>query len=72
VAYRKLFALRERAFVLLVQSIRGDKPLPDDLVRELKYQISQTYFDRDYDQLMADTEALEQRLDELLTPPPAE
>jgi hypothetical protein len=71
VAYRKLFALRTKAFVLLVQSIRDEKPLPDDLVELMKYDISQTYFERDYEQLMADTDALEKRLDELLTPPPS-
>jgi hypothetical protein len=71
VAYRRLFALRTKAFVLLVQSIRDEKPLPDDLVELMKYDISQTYFERDYEQLMADTDALEKRLDELLTPPPS-
>lgn len=71
VAYRKLFALRQKAFWLLVQSIRDNRSLPDDLVREMKYGISQTYFERNYEQLMADTEALEARMNELL-PPPAE
>jgi hypothetical protein len=36
----------------------------------MKYGISRMYFDRNYEQLMSATDALEKRMDELLTPPP--
>jgi hypothetical protein len=65
-AFERLISLRERAFLLLVQSIRDGRSLPDELVREMKYGISQTYFARDYDQLMEDCDALEQQIDALL------
>jgi hypothetical protein len=76
VAYRDLMALRTKAFVLLVQSIRDNKKLPDDLLKLMKYDISQSYFRRDYERLHEQTTQLEERLDELVQsspvpPPPA-
>jgi hypothetical protein len=76
VAYRDLMALRTKAFVLLVQSIRDNKKLPDDLLKLMKYDISQSYFRRDYERLHEQTTQLEGRLDELVQsspvpPPPA-
>jgi hypothetical protein len=69
-------ALRTKAFVLLVQSIRDNKKLPDDLLKLMKYDISQSYFRRDYERLHEQTTQLEERLDELVQsspvpPPPA-
>ena len=65
-AYRRLIALREKIFGLLIGSIRDDLKLPQDLAQDLKYNISQTYFRRDYDQLLVDIESLEQRIDTFL------
>jgi len=71
-AYLRLLALRQKAFWLLVQSIRDGRELPDDVVYQMKYGISKTYFDRDYAQLEQEIAVLNARLDELLTPSPAE
>ncbi|MDX1380386.1 MAG: glycoside hydrolase family 172 protein [Xanthomonadales bacterium] len=75
-AYRELIALRSKAFVLLVQAIRDGTPLPEDVARMMKSEISQTYFDRDYVRLHEQVEWLEGRLDELIAAtagaPPAE
>ncbi len=65
-AYLRLIALREKIFGLLIGSIRDDLKLPQDLAQDLKYNISQTYFRRDYDQLLVDIESLEQRIDTFL------
>jgi len=65
-AYRALMALRIKAFVLLVQSIRDGKKLPDDLAQLMKYDISQTYFRREYARLHEQVELLDARLDELI------
>jgi len=67
-AYRDLMALRGKSFILLVQSIRDKKTLPDDLVKLMKYDISQTYFRHEYDKLHEQIATLSQRLDELLQP----
>ena len=72
VAYLRLLGLRQKAFTLLVQSIRDGKKLPDDVVSLMKSGISQTYFDRDYPRLEQEIEQLNTRLDELLTPSPTE
>jgi hypothetical protein len=64
-AYRALMALRVKAFVLLVQSIRDGKKLPDDLAQLMKYDISQTYFRREYASLHEQIAVLDARLDEL-------
>jgi hypothetical protein len=69
-AYRALMALRVKAFVLLVQAIRDGKPLPDDLTRLMKYDISQTYFRREYDALHEQIDTLDARLDDLVEWPP--
>jgi len=72
VAYLRLLGLRQKAFWLLVQSIRDGRELPDDVLSLMKSRITQTYFDRDYAQLEQEIDQLNARLDELLTPPPAE
>jgi hypothetical protein len=69
-AYRELMALRGKAFILLVQSIRDKKTLPDDLMRQIKYDISQTYFRREYDKLHEQVIELGALIDELLKPKP--
>jgi len=75
-AYRELIALRTKAFVLLVQAIRDGAPIPEDVSRMMKSEISQTYFERDYARLHEQAEWLEARLDELIAAaaaaPPAE
>ena len=67
-AYLKLAAIRDKVFRLWIQSIRSGEKLPQGLMQDLKYGISQTYFRRDYDALQQETESLEQRVDELLKP----
>jgi len=67
-AYRELMSLRGKAFLLLVQSIRDEKPLPDDLTRLMKYDISQTYFRREYERLHEQVGELNTRLDESIKP----
>jgi hypothetical protein len=59
-------ALRVKAFVLLVQTIRDGRRLPDDLMQLMKYDISQTYFRREYDALQEQIELLDARLDQLV------
>jgi hypothetical protein len=72
-AYRELMALRMKAFILLVQSIRDGSEIPKDVSDMMKSEISQTYFDRDYARLREQVESLGGRLDELIVPPqPAE
>jgi hypothetical protein len=63
VAYRKLFALREKVFGLLIRIIVNNEVIPKDLEHDLKYGISQTYFHRDYDRLIDEADALERRID---------
>lgn len=65
-AYLNLIALRPKVVRLWIQTIRSGKKLPDDLIYELKYGISRTYFRRQYDLLPQETEKLSRRLDELL------
>jgi hypothetical protein len=65
-AYRALMALRVKAFVLLVQAIRDGQELPDDLVQLMKYDISQTYFRREYDALQEQIALLDARLAQLV------
>jgi hypothetical protein len=65
-AYRALMALRLKAFVLLVQTIRDGRRLPDDLMQLMKYDISQTYFRREYDALQEQIALLDARLDQLV------
>jgi len=71
-AYRHVIALREKAFVLMVGTIRSGKKLPGTLEYDLKYGISQTYFRRDYDQLVVETDALAKRIDQYLAEQPPE
>jgi hypothetical protein len=59
-------ALRLKAFVLLVQTIRDGRRLPDDLMQLMKYDISQTYFRREYDALQEQIALLDARLDQLV------
>jgi hypothetical protein len=66
VAYRKLFALREKVFGLLIRIIVNNEVIPKDLEHDLKYGISQTYFHRDYDRLIDEADALERRIDAYL------
>lgn len=66
VAYRQLMALRSKAFLLLIRVIRDGEKLPADLQQALKYDISQTYFERDYDRLLLQTAALNERMDAYL------
>jgi len=66
VAYRQLMALRSKAFLLLIRVIRDGEKLPADLQQALKYDISQTYFERDYDRLLLETAALSERMDAYL------
>ncbi len=66
VAYRQLMALRSKAFLLLIRVIRDGEKLPADLQQALKYDISQTYFRRDYDELLRETAALSERMDAYL------
>jgi hypothetical protein len=65
-AYGALMVLRVKAFVLLVQAIRDGQELPDDLVQLMKYDISQTYFRREYGKLHEQVAVLGARLDELI------
>lgn len=65
-AFAELFALREKVFGLLIRTIVMNEQLPRDLQQELKWEISQTYFRRDYEQLSLDVAALEQSIDDYL------
>jgi len=65
-AYRRLLGLREKAFGLLLRSIRDGQALPDDLAYDLKVGISQTYFRRDYARVFEEAESLERRIDAAL------
>jgi hypothetical protein len=66
VAYRKLFALREKVFGLLIRIIVNNETIPKDLEHDLKYGIGQTYFRREYDRLVEEAASLEQRIDAYL------
>ncbi|MBI2969894.1 MAG: DUF2961 domain-containing protein [Gammaproteobacteria bacterium] len=67
-AFLRLMALRDKVFDLWIRSIRTGERLPEDLVRVVKDGVSQTYFRRDYESLLVETEALERRLCALLRP----
>ena len=71
-AFRELIALRAKVIAVWIQSIRSGQPLPDGLQRALKYDVSQTYFRRDYDALSAQIRALEPQLDALLKSSPSQ
>ncbi len=62
-AYRQLFALREKVFGLLIRAIRFEEAEPDSIMNDLKWNISQIYFRREYDRLLTETASLEQRID---------
>ena len=64
-AYLRLMQLRNKVFGLLILAIRDAEPIPKDngLEYDLKYGISQTYFNRDYDGVMKQADALEERID---------
>jgi hypothetical protein len=72
VAYRELIALRPKLLALWIQSIRSGVELPKSLQQTLKYDVSQTYFRRDYDGLRAQISSLESQVDALLNPAPPE
>ena len=72
VAFRQLIALRPKLLALWFQSIRGGVELPKSLQQTLKYDISQTYFRRDYEGLRAQVSSLESQVDALLKPKPPE
>jgi hypothetical protein len=59
-------ALRMKAVVLLVQAIRDGRRLPADLMQLMKYDISQTYFRREYDALQEQIALLDARLAQLV------
>ena len=63
VAFRKLFALREKVFGLLIRIIVNNETIPKDLEHDLKYAIGQTYFQRDYERLVREAASLEERID---------
>jgi len=67
-AYRELMGLRGKAFILLVQAIGENRQLPEDLMQLMKYDISQTYFRREYEKLHEQVVELNARIDELLKP----
>ncbi len=72
-AYLRLISLKNDIFTLLLRSIRDGLELPDDLAQAIKWDISQTYFRREYDQLLVDVDALEKRVDQALAEmPPVE
>jgi len=66
-AFRKLFALREKVFGLLIRIIVNNETIPKDLEHDLKYGIGQTYFGREYDRLVNEAVSLEQRIDSYLS-----
>jgi len=66
VAYKQLAALRTKAFMMVVQSIRNGVDMPDDLEADMKYNIHQTYFNRQYEQLTKETASLNERIDAYL------
>jgi hypothetical protein len=72
VAYRQLIALRPKLLTLWFQSIRSGVELPKSLLQTVKYDISQTYFQRDYEALRAQISSVESQVDELLKSEPAE
>jgi hypothetical protein len=39
---------------------------PDDIEKDMKYNIHQTYFNRQYDRFTQETESLNQRIDALV------
>jgi hypothetical protein len=65
-AYLKLISIRQKVLALWFQSIRESQPLPGDLMRKMKYDITRTYFNRNYDKLERETASLEKRIDALL------
>jgi len=72
VAFRQLIALRPKLLALWFQSIRGGVELPKSLQQTLKYDISQTYFRRDYAGLLVQISSLESQVDALLKSKPPE
>ncbi len=62
-AFGKLISLREKVFGLLIRAIRFEEAVPDSIMNDLKWTISQIYFRREYDRLLAETASLEQRID---------
>ena len=70
VAFRQLIGLRDKALGLWISSVRKGESVPDDVLRLLKHDISQTYFDRDFDRLAEQVRSLELQIDALLPPAP--
>jgi hypothetical protein len=70
-AFASLIALRPKLLALWLQSIRADRPIPASLQRLVKQDISQTYFRRDYAELLAQIRSLEPQIDALLEAKPS-
>ena len=68
VAFQRLMQLRNKVFGLLILAIRNNETIPKDnqLEHDLKWGISQTYFNRDYDAVMVEADLLEERIDEFM------
>jgi hypothetical protein len=64
VAYREMMGLKAKVWQVWLKSVRDKSPLPQDMQRMMKYDLTQTYFRRDYPQLHKDVAALKQQLDE--------
>jgi hypothetical protein len=65
-AWAALMAQRDKAFTVLLGSLRTGTHLPDDLAQLMKHDISQSYFQRDYPKVEAQCAALSLRIDEYL------
>jgi hypothetical protein len=71
-AFAQLIALRPKLLTLWSQSVRTDRQIPQSLQQAFKYDISQTYFRRDYQALMTQVSSLETQVDALLNTPPSQ
>lgn len=65
-AWATLMTVRDKAFTVWMGTLRSGAHLPDDLAQLMKYDISQSYFQRDYPRVEAQCVALSARIDEYL------
>lgn len=64
VAYRQMMALKPKIWSVWLYAVRNKTPLPEGMQRLMKYDLSQTYFRRDYPLLLKQVAELNQQLDE--------
>ena len=66
VAFREMMTLKSKIWQVWLKSVRDKSPLPEDMAKLMKSELTQTYFRRDYPKLRKDVASLDQQLNEFI------